>query len=345
MGDTNKLRNYKKMTIMKAYEKNFANSNYVFATFLDAAYLPKLFVTFTSLKRHLPNVVLFAYCFDDISFDVISKLNRKSLIPVHYHDFEVADLLKTKHLKSKYYEYYWSYKPEIVLQTMKRTDADIVTYIDCDFLFFSSPKTIFTELGTGDVLIQPNNFSFEESKQIIPVGYYCSCFETFRNNSNGKKVLCWWRERCIEWCLAIFDRNRFADQKYLDDWRKRFANVVEVSNVGANVAPWNVQKYHVNQKGNKLFVNTSPIIYYHYHSFRMNTESYEYIITGDRDNSYEIDKDVIKALYQPYIKELRKAIILLKKNDLYSSYSRENPESKVRLIKADAQFSSYRNSI
>ncbi len=317
-----------------------------FVTLLDANYVAKCITMYKSLSKHHSNFNLYVFCFDDLSYQVIKGLKYKNLIAFHSSDFENKELLKCKEDKTKLYEYYWACKPYSILKVMKDTKADIVTYIDSDFMFFGSPEPLFKELGDNDVLLQPNNFSVEEMKQFIPVGYYCTCYESFRNNANGRKILKWWHKKDMEWCYAVFEPGRFADQKYPEDWRTRFKKVREVLNVGANVAPWNIQKFDTSTKGGKIYVSDYPLIYYHYHSFRMNLLNYKFTLTGDRENYYRLPKDAIEIIYPPYIKLLRGVVKMLKKNKSYAEYSKVNPNSEIKLAKEAKKtvFSSYKEA-
>lgn len=314
------------------------------ATFFDSNYLPKAIVMYKSLSVHHKSFILYAFCFDDLSYDVISKLNIKNFIPIPLSEFELKALKKQLPTKQKYYEYYWTYKAHIIMKTMHIAKADIVAYIDCDFRFFSSPEVIFEEIENNDILIQPNNFSHEQVAQFIPVGYYCSCFESFRNNQNGLKVLRWWHKQCVKWCHASFENGKFADQKYLDNWRSQFKNVREITSIGANIAPWNLGKYDISGKNGEIYVNSHSLIYYHYHSFKMNLDDYSYIITGDRNNFYHISKEAIRHIYKPYIQELRSVIKDLKKIPAYNLYAKQNPKSNVHLVnpKSHATFSYFK---
>lgn len=315
-----------------------------FVITFDSNYLPKAIVCYLSLSKYHRNFFFHAFCFDKVSFCVLKKLNYKNFIAYKQSDFENEELISAKKKKVKLYEYYWSCKPFLIRKVMLEQKADIVTYIDADFMFFDSPECIFDEMGDADVLIQPNNFSFEEVKQFIPVGYYCTCWESFRNTRNGRRILNWWHKKDMEWCLAEFKPGLFADQKYLDDWRIRFRNVRENSIVGANVAPWNIQKYDLSNREGKVYVNIWPVIYYHYHGFRMNIVDYEYIITGDRENYYTISKEAIEYIYKPYITELKTIIKMLKKFKGYEKYVQQNPFSQVHLLSKNAEpkFASYK---
>ncbi len=320
----------------------------ILVTFFDSNYIPKALATYKSLVKVNDNFDLYAFCFDDLSYNVVKKLNYKNFVPVHYSEFENEELIKSKTNKEKMYEYYWSCKPYTIKWIMDKTGADMVTYIDSDFMFFQNPEPIFEEADRASVLIQPNNFSYDEEKQFLPVGYYCSCWESFKNNQEGHKVLNWWHQKCMEWCYARFEEDKFADQKYLEKWRIMFKGVKEVTNVGANIAPWNIQKYDLaNKKGKILINNLWPLIYYHYHSFKMNLIDYSYIITGDRDNFYRIPAGVEKIIYQPYIELLKVAIIEAKSIPEYQKYAKEFPESDIKLAKSNSKaiFSSYKEAV
>lgn len=320
----------------------------ILITFFDSNYIPKAIATYSSLSKYLKNFKLFAFCFDDLATKIIEKLGYKNFIAVSYRNFENVDLLKSKRGKEKLYEYYWSYKPYLIRKIMNETKAELVTYCDCDFMFFSSPEPIFKEAERADVLIQPNNFSFDEEKQFLPVGYYCSCWESFKNNHNGRMVLNWWHKKCMEWCYARFEEGKFADQKYLDDWRIRFKGVREVTQIGANLAPWNIQKYDISKKKRNVLINDQwPLVYYHYHSFKMNLNDFSYIITGDRENFYRITNEVVEIIYKPYIKLLKQVIIDLKKIPEYKKYAKNNPESNIKLRseKVKTTFNSYKNAV
>jgi hypothetical protein len=301
-------------------------------TFFDSNYIPKALATYLSLSKVHKNFIFYAFCFDNLSFNVLKKLNYPNFIPIHTSEFENEELLKSKMNKEKMYEYYWSCKPYTIKWVMDKTSAEMVTYLDCDFMFFSNPESIFKEGDNADVLIQPNNFSYDEEKQFLPVGYYCSCWEQFKNNQNGRQVLNWWHQRCMEWCYARFEDNKFADQKYLDQWRIMFPWTREITQVGANIAPWNIQKYNLLIKKDRVMINNNwPLIYYHYHSFRMNLIDYSYIITGDRENFYRIPKGIKKIIYEPYIKLLKICITIAKKIPEYKEYANKYPESTIKL--------------
>lgn len=298
--------------------------------YIDANYLHKAIVCYKSLRKYYSGLfVMYMYCFDNISYTILRKMAFPDMIVIPKNEFEIPEILSQKSSK-KSYEYFWTYTPVVLLDTMKVVpENEIVVYMDTDMMFFESPKCIFDELEDKDVLIQPNNFSVKERWQYEPIGYYCTAFNVFRNNLNSRMIVEDWKKQCIDWCGATLEEGRFGDQKYMDYWRDKYQNVREVTTVGANVAPWNIHKYDVSLRNGKVYINNKPLIYYHFHSFKMSFDDYSYIIQGDRDNCYEIREDAVKYIYEPYIKEIRKEIILLKKEEIFQKYIAKNPKGNV----------------
>lgn len=299
---------------------------------VDANYLHKAVIFYESLSKFHKNFILHIFCYDDVTYRVFKILNYKNITIYHTSEFETKEILKVKFSKERLYEYYWAIGPYLTRKVLMEQKTDSVALADCDIMFFQSPEIIFEELGKADVIIQPNNFSYQFENDFVPYGYYCTSFQCFRKNKNGKQILDYWHNLCMEWCSHIREEGKFGEQKYLDDWRIRFKNVREVASVGTNVAPWNIQKYDINIKNGEVMINNKwPLVYYHYHSFKMNLLNYKYIITGDRNLKYPISKEAEKYIYKPYIKLIKKTIMNLKKIKEYQEYVITNPEGNYHI--------------
>ena len=167
------------------------------------------------------------------------------------------------------------------------------------------------EMGENDVLITDHRYT-PGYDQSATYGKYCVQFITFKNNSNGMRVLQWWKDACIEWCYNRVEDNKFGDQKYLDDWKTRFVGVHELEHLGGGVAPWNIQQYDVKGENGKLTGTNRTtgeqfdFIFYHYHHFKYCEGN------GCHLGYYEIDLPTIRLIYGPYVKALQQADKLLK---------------------------------
>ncbi len=301
---------------------------------VDANYLHKAVVFYKSLSLHHNNFILHLFCFDEVTFSVLNEFRYKNIILYHPTEFETNEILNLKKTKDRLYEYYWALNPYIARKVILEQNCDFVTLSDCDLMFFQSPEIIFREFDEADAIIQPNNFSQIYDNDFARYGYYCSSFQCFRNNENGKKILDYWYGKCLEWCSHTGEKGKFGDQMYLDDWRRRFEHVREVTNPGTNVAPWNVQKFDFSTKDGEVLINNVwPLVYYHYHSLKMNLIDYSTMITGDRNLAYPIAEDAVRLIYDPYIKILETTVEELKKHKVYKDYVSTNPQGNYHLQK------------
>jgi hypothetical protein len=93
---------------------------------------------------------------------------------------------------------------------------------------------------------------------------------SFRRNAAGLECLNRWRLQCIDWCFYRLEAERMGDQKYLDEWPKRYSDLHILQDLGAGVAPWNYAQYKfgINSQ-QQITVNGMPLIFYHFHQFQL----------------------------------------------------------------------------
>src|SRR3954471_7345137 len=124
-----------------------------FATYFDSNYVDRALALACSLKRHEPASHLFMLCLDDESFSEISSMRNEGITPVSLWDLEVFDppLAETKSGRS-IVEYYWTCGPAFLLYVLsKYAQVDLLTYLDSDMFFFSSPQPLHDELRDHSV--------------------------------------------------------------------------------------------------------------------------------------------------------------------------------------------------
>src|SRR4051794_33506576 len=213
-----------------------------FCTYFDSRYLIKGLALYSSLKRHCPGFVLYVLCLDERTHAVLSKLAYRELRLIRLADFEAAnpDLLAVKSERT-FFEYYCTLTPCLATWVLDNAPrVDMLTYVDADLYFFSSPEPLFAEVAQGSTLIIEHRNAPDFAHYTPTNGIYNVGWLTFRRDEDGLACLRWWRQRCIEWCFLRAEDGKFADQKYLDEWPERFDGVVVSALKGANVAPWNV---------------------------------------------------------------------------------------------------------
>ena len=239
-----------------------------YCTLFDQNYLVKGLTMIRSLARQSAGFRLHVLCMDDVTHQILGALALPGLVLIRLEDFEDADLLRVKQERSRA-EYCWTCTPCILDYVLRHDPSiDLLTYLDADLMFFAPPEPIFDEVGANSVAIIEHRFSAGFEHYAVN-GKYNVQWVTIRRDTSGLETLGWWRDRCIEWCSAVSDGERMGDQKYLDCWTTRFANVHVVANIGAGVAPWNFATHQFSSRSGAVFVDDTPVIFFHFHGYKM----------------------------------------------------------------------------
>ncbi|HEY9821411.1 MAG TPA: glycosyl transferase [Candidatus Sericytochromatia bacterium] len=256
---------------------------------------------YRSLLRHGGDFHLWIICFDDLASELLDKLNLEKVTLSTLSQFEDEELLRIKPQRTRQ-EYCWTCTPSTALYVLNtEPHVDAITYLDADLMFFSSPEPIFTEAGNASILLTEHRYLAELDQSTIS-GIYNVQFMRFRRNSEGLQALNWWRDRCLEWCFARVEDNKFGDQKYLDDWPERFTGVHILQHLGGGVAPWNSGQYSFKKIEHKVYVENQIFIFYHFHALKL----YPFNI-GYCCEFYPITMNVRNWIYQTYFNEIGRA--------------------------------------
>jgi len=247
-----------------------------------------------SLEKTGEDFRLYAVCFDDLSYQLLVKLNLGRLIAIPLSAFESPQLLAVKGQRSAG-EYCWTCTPHVIRYVLDTYQVSEVTYLDADLCFYAKPSILLEEFerSGASVLITEHRYT-PRYDQAATAGIYCVQFMTFKADEHGLKALSWWGDRCLEWCYAKMEDGKFGDQKYLDDWTQRFNGVHVLQHLGGGVAPWNVQQYKLSNKSNDICVDGQPLVFYHFHA-------YKYYADGIHDfGRYRLNRAVIRWVCRPY---------------------------------------------
>src|SRR5262249_17989444 len=151
-------------------------------------------------------------------------------------------------------EYYFTLTPCLPLHILK-TAPDVLrlTYVDADLFFFADPQPIMDEIGDAAIGVIEHRFP-DDLVDLERYGRFNVGWLTFRNNATGLRCLEVWGGQCLDWCYDRLESGRFAEQKYLDEWPLRYGSVRIIQHRGANVAPWNLNRFEISVQGNELRV-------------------------------------------------------------------------------------------
>lgn len=274
-----------------------------FCTLFDSNYLPRALVMYHSLKATGESFNLYAVCFDDLAYEILTKLDLPNFVAIPLKAFETKELLAVKAQRTAA-EYCWTCTPHVTRYVMDTYQLKEVTYVDADLCFYEKPSLLFDEFNQANasVLITEHRYAPQYAKLIEKAGVYCVQFMTFKADKRGLAALQWWQDSCLDWCFARYEDGKFGDQKYLDDWPQRFEGVHVLQHLGGGLAPWNAMQYVISEHSNKLYVDEYPLVFYHF-------QGYRYYMDGIHDfvDGYPLNHDIVNLLYHPYGQALLKS--------------------------------------
>lgn len=277
-----------------------------FCTYFDSRYLVRGLALLESLRRCSVPIRLHVLCLDDLVQERLSALvdDRVSLLPLA--DLERMDAeLAAVRVDRAGAAYYFTLTGAFCRALLERhPEIDRLTYLDADLYFFQDPQIVFDQIGDASIAIVPHRFSrrnaFRRRYGLFNVGWL-----TWRRDESGMSCLEDYRRQCLDWCYDYVDGDRFADQRYLDDWPTRYANVCVLQDRGINLAPWNLDTAALTLEGGDVWVDGVPLVFFHFHRFRLGADGaaqrnlVEYGVTEPRP-----DQDVLDRLYGVYEERL-----------------------------------------
>lgn len=271
-------------------------------SYSDKNYLRKLMALYKSLERHAGDYSLYVLALDDEIYSYLVNRRLPHMTVSHLDDFESGDLLIAKSNRS-WLEYMWTLTPAWTKRVMDIHQLDHIAYVDADCYFFNDPQMVIDDYSIG---IVPHRFANTDKERLLPNGKFNVGWVYFKNDDIGQACLAEWRNQCVAWCYNRNEDGKFADQKYLDEWPKKYcARAIE--HLGFGLAPWNNCNYNYAYFDDGLYVSdyseAKPIIMYHFHELLHDAHG-----NITRKTDWPIHPMVNKYVYEPYAAELKTAL-------------------------------------
>lgn len=276
-----------------------------FITLYDKNYMSRGIVLYESLKKHCKDFMMYVLAMDDVVASYLPSLGYDDLKIITVADIkEMYPVLVRLEKERTRGEFSWTLSSFSIQYALRKFNLDSCIYVDADTCFYNNPELLLKECGEKSVLITEHNYT-PEYDQSATSGKFCVQFMYFKNNSDGNKVLEYWRSKCEEWCYNRMEGGKFGDQKYLDDWESRFEGIVyNCRNIGCGIAPWNIQKYDISVENGTYFVTErvtkikKPVVFFHYHALFEIAER-KWVLS-----QYRLAENDKKLFFEPYIKDL-----------------------------------------
>jgi hypothetical protein len=277
-----------------------------YCTYFNFGYLPRALVLVESMRQYTPEFILDVLCFDDETFTFFENNPVEGVRIERLIDFEArnSDVVGTKAKRSKG-EYFFTCTGAWILDVLMRyPEIDILTYLDSDLCFFSSPEPSFELMSDKDILIAEHNFP-KTQRERVKYGRFNVGWLSFRNNKIGLACLDRWRRQSVDWCFDRLENGKFADQKYLDEWPRLYQDRLMTAHLGINTGPWAMCKGGLtSDKAGNIFIEKYPLVVYHFQGIRLYSCRHFYVGCMFDFSPYKL----LECLYYPYIRKLLKGM-------------------------------------
>lgn len=284
-----------------------------YCTLFDSNYLDRGLAMYNSLNRVCEDYSLYIFAFNREAYEILSKKNLPNVFVLEEDDLLDEQSKEARENRSRA-EWCWTCSALSIDYLLNRYKLDNCVYIDSDLYFFSDPNVLVQEMidHNKSVLITNHRLNPGIENRIIKhmYGTYCVQFNVFMNDANAKEILAWWKDKCLKDCSGNRTYEVYGDQKYQNEFPKRFRGVHVMENEGGGLAPWNISQYKMltNENGlqiiNKRTKKKVKAIFYHYHGFEIlsndliNMSVYRWKGRGN-------DEKLLKVIYGNYFRELQ----------------------------------------
>lgn len=289
----------------------------IICTYADKNYLPQLISLIDSLVDNSGlKFKIYVLCLDTTVAEILQSLNYSQLEIIGHEQFLNENPNQKIALKNrKLINYYYTCTPVLIKHIFKLNNQIArVTYLDADMFCFNNFGEYFSEIDKKDVSIIQHT-KFHDFPLIH--GKYNVCILTFTNKSNARDCLDWWEKKTFE--STEFNERVWGDQKYLDEFPKRFNKVHVVQHNGVGGAPWNINYYSISKIGKNILINNDKLIIYHF--ARVLILNRFFFIPARRSN---INSIAIRVIYKEYFNSLSSSVEKIK---------RVYPDFKIRYTK------------
>ena len=275
-----------------------------YCTYFDTNYLTRGLALHGSLVAHAGEFELVVLCMDEAVEATLrgKKLPGVRLLPVAelialYPALAAALADRTK------LEFYFTCTSWLMRHLLPQIPAgELLTYLDADLYFFSSPQPIYDEIGSASIAITPHRFPASLA-HLARYGKFNVGWVSLRHNATGLACAADWAEKCADWCFSLLEADRYADQKYLDAWTTQFPGTVSLTNPGVNVAPWNIKDCTITAGTQGVRINKRPLIFYHFHALtHLDQQLYD---PGLHKYDATLTPGLREQVYLPYLRLLQ----------------------------------------
>jgi hypothetical protein len=224
-----------------------------------------------SLRQFIPDSRIVVLCVDNETRERLGGLRLENVILLFIEEVLDEKILKLRNERTLA-EFCWTLTPIALEEGLRYSQNGVVTYVDADLYFFSSPQVIIDKISKSgkSITITPHDFSPHLS-DLISFGRFCVQWITIVDDEHGRRCVETYKRQCLDWCHAFVDQGRFGDQKYLDAWPELYKDHLFILEPAFGfAAPWNMSKHIISSGENqRYFTQNRELIFFHFHQFKI----------------------------------------------------------------------------
>lgn len=239
-------------------------------TYFDYNFLPRGLALYHSIKKYHNDFIFYVLAFDIETYNYLISLNYSNIVPISFEDYDKYFNTKQDRFEDRK-QYFFSATPNICLYIFdKFPSVDLILYLDADVYAFNSLDSLYHELGEASIAFCSHRLYPLFNILSKNYGRYNVGVNFFRKSDEGIRCLKDWKNDCDSWFpnKPGYPLKFFSDQIFLDNWCEKYNEIKVISNIGVNVAPWNIANYKVTESNNQFFIDNEPLIIYHFSSLK-----------------------------------------------------------------------------
>ncbi|HAF28013.1 MAG TPA: hypothetical protein DCG75_03100 [Bacteroidales bacterium] len=279
-----------------------AETKYI-CTYFDYNFLPRGLALYDSIKKFHKEFIYYVLAFDDSTYNYLLNLKYKNLVPIAPKSYDNYFKTSIDRFEDKK-QYFFSATPNICLYIFNEfPQVDSLLYLDSDVYVFNSLEPLYEEIGDASIAICSHRFHLLFNILSKNYGRYNVGVNYFKNDKEGNECLKDWKKDCDSWYpnKPGYPLNFFSDQIFLDNWIHRYKDIKEITNIGVDVAPWNMMNYKFKLVNEIYYVNNTPLIIYHFSSLKKIGEN---SWNGNTIFFFGSIQGNVKKLYKEYISKI-----------------------------------------
>ena len=165
-------------------------------------------------------------------------------------------------------------KAHLLEYLIEEKSVERLLYIDPDILITGRLDDLFEKLGRFDVVLTPHLDTDYPDDDLLPddghilrAGTYNLGFIGVNSSANARAFLNWWKPKLYKNCVIDLLNGYFVDQKFIDLAPIFFKNIFIETDVGYNVAYWNLHSRRISRENGSWTCNGGPLFFFHFSGY------------------------------------------------------------------------------